>query len=134
MTSTSNNDRRISIRFLMALGIWWLRSFQGPLSPLSIYVQNSSTPLTLNPLDVPSPPSRSRNDNQSIKKIYNPRMTIICHHVLPSGWLSFSVSTHLIWLSFDFFSFSWSLTICLFVALYSCVCSYPNISRNVFYL
>ena len=25
--------------------------------------------------------------------------------------------------SFDFFSFSWSLTICFFVALYSCVCS-----------
>ena len=29
---------------------------------------------------------------------------------------------------------SWSLTICLFVVLYSCVCSCREISRNVFYL
>ena len=37
-----------------------------------------------------------------------------------------------VWLSFDFFSFSWSLTICFFVALYSFVCSFPKISRNFF--
>ena len=36
--------------------------------------------------------------------------------------------------SLDFFSFSWSLTICFFVALYSCVWSCPKISRNVFHL
>ena len=41
---------------------------------------------------------------------------------------------NLVWLSFDFFSFSWSLTICFFVALYSCLCSCPKISRNIFYL
>ena len=41
---------------------------------------------------------------------------------------------NLIWLSFDFFSFSWSLTICFFVALCSSVCSCPNISRKVFHL
>ena len=41
---------------------------------------------------------------------------------------------NLVWLSFDFFSFSWYLTICLFVTLYPCVCSCPKTSRNVFNL
>ena len=40
---------------------------------------------------------------------------------------------NLAWLSFGFFSFSWSLIICFFVALYSCVCSCPKIPQNVFY-
>ena len=39
-----------------------------------------------------------------------------------------------VWLLFDFFSFSWSFNICFSVALYSCVCSCPKISQNVFYL
>ena len=37
---------------------------------------------------------------------------------------------NLVWLSFDFFSFSWSFTICFFVALYSCEFHCPKISRN----
>ena len=41
---------------------------------------------------------------------------------------------NLVLLSFDFFSFRWSLIICFSVALYSCVCDCPKISRNVFYL
>ena len=41
---------------------------------------------------------------------------------------------NLVWLSFDFFSFSWSLTIWFFMALYSRECSCPNISQNAFYL
>ena len=41
---------------------------------------------------------------------------------------------NLAWLSFDFFSFSWSLLISFLVALYSCVCSCPKTSRNAFYL
>ena len=45
------------------------------------------------------------NDNQSVKRKHNPRMTIICYQVLPSGRLLFSVSTHwsclaLLWLLF----------------------------------
>ena len=46
-------------------------------------ISNDATPSSF-----PSP-----NDNQSIKK-NNQRMTIICYQVLPSGWLSFSVSIH----------------------------------------
>ena len=41
---------------------------------------------------------------------------------------------NLVWLSFDFFSFSCSLTFCFFVDLYSCVCSCPKISRNVSFI
>ena len=41
-----------------------------------------------------SPPPPYTNDSQSIKRKYNPRMTIICYQVVPSGLLSFSVSTH----------------------------------------
>ena len=56
---------------------------------------------TFHPLDLgrpisdePQPPPLSSNDNQSIKRERNPKMTIICYQVLPSGRLSFSVSTH----------------------------------------
>ena len=59
-----------------------LFNFYNHLSRLSIYVQNSSTPLTL---DVqfqtnqnPPSPFPSPNDNQPIKRKHNPRMTIIC--------------------------------------------------------
>ena len=41
---------------------------------------------------------------------------------------------NLVWFSFNFFSFSWSLTICCFMALFSCVCSCLKISWNVFHL
>ena len=39
---------------------------------------------------------------------------------------------NLAWLSFDFFSFSWSLTICFFVPLCSFMCSCPKISQIIF--
>ena len=109
--------------------------------PLSIYVQNSSTLLTL---DVqfqtnPSPtPTRSPNDNQSIKRKHNQRMIIILLYVTRSFLqVGFCLQYQLIngvWRSLDFFSFTWSLTTCFFVALYSCVCCCPKISGNVFYL
>ena len=61
-------------------------------------------------------------------------MTVICYQILQVGFRFQYQLINLVWLSFDFFSFSWSLTICFFVALYSCVCSCPKISWNVFYL
>ena len=36
----------------------------------------------------------SPNDNQSVKRKHNPRMTIIWYQILPLGRLSFSISTH----------------------------------------
>ena len=46
------------------------------------------------PISNEPPPSPTPNDNQSIKRKHNPRMSIICYHFHPLGWLSFSVSTH----------------------------------------
>ena len=55
-------------------------------------------PKFFHPLDLGRPisndPLLSLTDNQQIKRKDNPRMTIICHQVFPSGRLSFSVSTH----------------------------------------
>ena len=120
---------------------WQLSNFQDPPPPLTICIQNSSNPLTLDvrfqTKQPPPPPPLApfQNDNQSLKK------SII------QGWLSFVITSffqvgfrfqyqliNLVWLPFDFFSFNWGLTICFFVTLYSWVCSWPKISRNVFHL
>ena len=39
-------------------------------------------------------PLPTTNDNQSIRRKHNPRMTILCYHVHPLGRLSLSVSTN----------------------------------------
>ena len=62
--------------------------FSQPPPPLSVYVQNSSTPLTFD--------------------------------------VQFQTNPHSI--------LNESLIICFFVALYSCVCGCPKISRNVFFI
>ena len=72
---------------------WKLSSFQEDSACSSYKIR----PKFFHPLDLGHPiPNKapSQNDNQSIKKKYNPRMTIICYQVIPSGQLSFSVSTH----------------------------------------
>ena len=69
---------------------------------------------------------------------HNPRMTIVMLLSDPFfGFFRFFnffqyKLTNLIWLSFAFFSFSWSFTTWFFVALNSCVCSCPRISWNSF--
>ena len=61
---------------------WKLSNFQDSPPSLSSYVQNSSTSLTLDvQFQTISPPRPSPNDNQSIKRKHNPRMTIICYQV-----------------------------------------------------
>ena len=70
---------------------------------------------------------------KSIKRKHNLRMTIKCYQVLFQVGFRFQFQLiNLVWLSFDFFSFSWSLTICFFVALYSCVCSCPKYHKMSF--
>ena len=87
-------------------------------------------PILFHPLDLgrpilKEPPHHhlSPNDNQSTKIKYNPRMTI---YVIRSFLqVDFRCQYHLInlfRLSFDFFSFSWSVIICFFVA-YTLVCA-----------
>ena len=68
--------------------------FSGPPTPVSIYVQNSSTPLTLDvEFQMNTVPPFQMITNL-LKKKHNPRMTFMCYQVLPSGWPWFSVSTH----------------------------------------
>ena len=65
-------------------------------------------PKLVHPLDLGRPilnVPHSPNDNQSIKRNHNPRMTIICYQVLPSSRLSFSVSTQWFYLAFSLTSF-----------------------------
>ena len=69
-----------------------LIQFSRPLTPpVHLYPKFS------HPLDVGRPISNdspSPNVNQSTERKHNPRMTIICFQVLPSGQLYFSVSAH----------------------------------------
>ena len=100
---------------------WKLPNFQDHPAPLSSYVQNFSTPLNLtsnfkHPLSPhpPSPPTPTLPPpplSKWYKRKHNPRITIKCCQVFPSGRLSFSVQyqlINLVWLSVYFFSFNWS--------------------------
>ena len=70
---------------------WKLSNFQDSPPPMSIYVRNSFTPLTL---DVQfQTNSLSHNDNQSIKRKHDPRMTIICYQQS-----NYRIIHHLQWL------------------------------------
>ena len=68
--------------------------------------------------------------NQLKENIIPGWLLYIINSFLQVGFRSQYQLINLVWLSFDFFSFSWSLTICFFVPLYFCVCSCPIISRN----
>ena len=59
--------------------------FKTPHPACPYYIQYTSTPLTLD-VHIQTNPTPSPNDNQSIKRTHNPRMTIICYQVLSSGW------------------------------------------------
>ena len=107
-------------------------------------------PKFLHPLDLGwtshfrrTPWKRERDLSLFLQMITNQLKEKIIH-----GWLLYVIRTfpqvsfrfqyqpiNLVWLSFDFFYLAEaSLLYLLFVALYSCVCSCPKISRNVFYL
>ena len=58
------------------------------LRPKFVHPVNLERPIS-NKLPLSSP-----NDNQSVKRKHNPRMTIICYQVFPSGQFLFSVLTH----------------------------------------
>ena len=72
--------------------------------------------------------------NQLKKSIIQEWLLYVIRSFLQVGFRFQYQLINLVWLLFDFFSFSWSLTICFFMALYCWVCNYPKISRNVFYL
>ena len=68
---------------------WKLSSFQDPLPPCPSTSKLISFPWpwTSNFRQIPPSPS----DDQSMKRKHNPKITIICYQLLPSGRLSFSV-------------------------------------------
>ena len=76
--------------------------FPRPPTPFFIYVQNSSTPSSLDVQFQVNPASPS--DNQSTKRKHNPRMTFICYQVIrPFLQVGFRFQYQLInlaWLSF----------------------------------
>ena len=78
--------------------------FSSRSPPLSSHLQNSSTPLVLD-VQLQTKPPPSPNDNQSIKRKYNPR---IIRSFLQVGFCFQYQLINLVWLSVDFFSFSWS--------------------------
>ena len=77
---------------------------------LSSYVQNNSTTLTLDVQFQTNTPTFP-NDNYSIKKKHNSWMTIICWSFLRVCFRFRYELINLVWLSIDFFSFSWSQTL-----------------------
>ena len=105
--------------------------FLRPPSPLPINVQNSSIPLTMDVQFQRNPPLMITN--QLKENIIQGWLLYVIESFLEVGFRFQYQLINLAWLSFDFFSFSWSLTICFFVALYFCV-QLSKISRNVFYL
>ena len=97
-----------------------------PPPPLSIYLQNSFPPLTLDVhFQTQPPPPPSSNDNQSVKRKHNPRMTIICYQVLLSGRLSFFSLCSLILHGFPLTSFHLpEASLSAFSWLYTLVCAF----------
>ena len=99
-----------------------MSNFQDPPTTLSIYVQNSSTPLTLDVQFQTTPPLQMIT-NQLKENIIQDWLLYVIRSFFQVGFRFQYQLINLVWLSFDFFSFSWSLTICFFMDLYSCVCS-----------
>ena len=124
-----------------------------PPAPLSIYLQNYITPLSLDVhVRTKPPPPPSSNDNQSVKRKHNPRTTFICHQVLLSGRLSFFslcslilhgfplTSFHLLEASLSAFSWSYAL-VCAVVQkyhklsfIYNCSHFSTHFAINLFHL
>ena len=94
--------------------------------PLSIYVKNFSTPLTLDVQFETNSPLQMIT-NQLKENIIQEWLLYLIRSFLKVGFRFQYQITNLTWLSFDVFWFSWSLTICFFVSLYSFVGSCPKI-------
>ena len=83
-------------------------NFQDSPLHLSSYVQHSSTPLILD-AQFQTNPSPSPNDNQSVKRRYNSRITTIWSFIKVGFRFQYQL-INLVWLSIGFFPFSWSQT------------------------
>ena len=112
---------------------WYLKD-SPPL--LSIYLQNSSTPLTLDVQFQPTPPSPPL---QMITNQLKENITQgwLCMLSGPSSRSAFVFNINSLILSgfpLTYFHLAEAGLCTFFVALCSCVCRCPKVSRNVFYL
>ena len=113
---------------------WKLSNFQDHQPPLSIYFQNSSTLWTWTSNFKRAPPLQMIT-NQLKENIIQEWLLYVIKSFFQVDFRFQYQLFHLVWLSYDFFKFNWSLSICFFVAcLYSCVINCLNTSRNVFHL
>ena len=103
---------------------WKLSNFQDPQPPCSSIskILPPPWPWTSNFKWTLLLPSRT-NDNQSMKRKHNPRMTLICYHALPSGQLFFFSINSLILSGFPLTFFDLAkVSLCAFSWLYTLVC------------
>ena len=104
---------------------WKLFNFQDPLPALFIYVQNSSTPLTLDvkfQTTQPPLPFLLQMITNQLKKTIEGWLFYVIKSFLQVGFPFQYQFISLACISLDFFSFNWSLTICFFVSIYSMHC------------
>ena len=125
----------------MQLGLYSRKTVQfsrpSPPTPLFIYIQNSSTPLTLDVQFQTNPLSLQMITNQLKEAIIQGWLLHVIRSFLQVSFCFQYQLINLSWLSFDSFSFSWNLTICIFVAcLYSYVtCLYSkNITKHLLFI
>ena len=103
-----------------------------PLPPLVHLRPKFSHPLHLNFKRTSSPPFLQMVTSELKENIIQGWLSYVIRSFLQVGFRFQYQLVHLVWLSFDFFSFNWSFTICFFVTLYSFVSSCPKISRILF--
>ena len=105
---------------------WKVSNFEDTAPSLSIYVRNSSTPLTLDVQFQTTPLPLQVIINKLKEDIIQGWLLYVIRSLLQLGFRFQYQLINLVWLSFDFFSFSWSLYlffVCFFFWLYTLVCS-----------
>ena len=104
---SSNRDHVITtLEMIHMWRPWKLSNFQDPPPPLSIYFQNSSTPLALDVQFQTKPPLQMIT-NQLKENIIQGWLLRVIRPFLQVGFRFQYQLINLIWLSLDFFSFRW---------------------------
>ena len=109
---------------------WKLSNFQDPSSPFPSTCKIVSPPWPWTSNFKWTPLLLKMITNQLKENIIQGWLLYVTRFFLRIGFRFQYQLINVTWLSFYFFSFNWSLTICFFVALYSCVCSFPKYIRK----
>ena len=142
-----NQRFNISFHFISGMGLythdvhenWSIFKTPHPLvhlRPKFFHPLDVGRPL-LNETPSPLPHAHTHTtiDNQSIKKnIIQGWLLYVIKSFLQVSFTSQYQLINLIWLFFDFFSFSWGLTVYFFVAILLCVQFSRHVTKCLFYL